>query len=228
MLKLKSAILMGLLCILFVFACKKKNPGPSVPVLTTVGVTNITDTSIKAGGFITSNGGQEITACGFCWSKINAGPTIADDTTVTIKTSGGFVSELTNLEPGSTYYIRAYAINSIGIGYGDVVTFNTRNAVPVITNVIISGSPVVDSVLSASYSYSDIENDPESGSIFQWYSANDTVGGTETAISGANDTLYTVPLSDTTKFLRIGIVPNASSGTSPGVQVKSFWVGPVK
>lgn len=230
MLNLKRAtkyILICLFCILFVFACKKKKLEPSVPVLTTIGVIEITDSSVKAGGFITSNGGDEITAIGFCWSKTNAEPTIADDTTITNKTSGGFVSELTNLEPSSMYHIRGYAINSIGIGYGEVITFNTGNAVPVITTVIITGSPVVDSVLTASYIYSDVENDPDSGSIFQWYSAMDTVSGTEAPITGANDSLYIVVVSDTTRFLRVGIVPNASSGASPGVQVKSFWVGPV-
>jgi hypothetical protein len=223
-------IVVGWLCILFAIACKKKKSESSIPVLTTVGVTDITDTSVRAGGLINSNGGEEIITSGFCWSKTNSEPTIADDTTVTKATSGGFISALTNLEPVSTYYIRGYAINGIGTGYGNVITFNTAikgNSVPAVTNIIITGSPVVDSVLAASYTYSDIENDPDSGSVYQWYSAVDTAGGIEVAISGANDTLYTVSIADTATFLRIGIVPKASTGASPGVQVKSFWVGPV-
>lgn len=69
------------------------------------------------------NGGDEIIVRGFCWnSDVTELPTIDDDRVIsdTDPTDPTFTASLPELEPG-TYYIRAYAINSIGVGYGEVV-----------------------------------------------------------------------------------------------------------
>lgn len=72
------------------------------------------------------NGGDEIIVRGFCWnSDVTELPTIDDDRVIsdtdpTDPTEPTFTASLPELEPG-TYYIRAYAINSIGVGYGEVV-----------------------------------------------------------------------------------------------------------
>lgn len=72
------------------------------------------------------NGGDEIIVRGFCWnSDVTEPPTIDDDRVIsdtdpTEPTEPTFTASLPELEPG-TYYIRAYAINSIGVGYGEVV-----------------------------------------------------------------------------------------------------------
>ena len=39
--------------------------------------------------------------------------------------SGSFVSYLSNLSPGTTYYVRAYAVNSEGTGFGPTLSFTT-------------------------------------------------------------------------------------------------------
>lgn len=214
------------LCIVL-FACKKDDPEPSAPLVTTVGITDITDTSVKVGGNITSDGGEVITAAGFCWTSTPIGPSIEDDTTVTPFISGGFVSELFHLQPSTTYYVRAYAINSLGIGYGDVITFNTGNAIPVITSVSLTGTAMVDSLLFASYTFSDAENDRDSATFFQWYNAIDSTGLNDSPIAGANDSVYTVTLDDTLRFIRVGVVPRAATGSALGNEVRSHWLGPV-
>ena len=38
---------------------------------------------------------------------------------------GIFTSNLTSLEPGTTYYVRAYATNSVGTAYGNELSFTT-------------------------------------------------------------------------------------------------------
>ena len=126
--------------IVAVTCCKKDKPESSAPIVSTVGLTAVTDSSVKAGGKIISTGNEEITATGFCWSTLNNTPTIADDTSVSATTSSTFVKELLNLDPSTTYYIRAYAINSLGTGYGDVLSFNTINAVPKIEAIIVLGN----------------------------------------------------------------------------------------
>lgn len=216
-------------CILIVcvICCKKKDTAePSAPLVTTVGLTSITDSSVKAGGRITSTGNEEITATGFCWSTLTTEPTIVDDTSLSATTSSTFVLELNNLDPTTTYYIRAYAINSLGTGYGEVLSFNTINASPKIESVKANGHTIVDSILTASYVYSDFENDPDSASVYQWYSTLDPAGTGE-PITSANTSTYTVVITDTTRFIRVGVTPFSSAGTSPGKEVRSAWYGPV-
>lgn len=216
------------LALFAVSGCKKDDDTPpTVPILTTSAVTNISGSTAQSGGVITDNGGASITASGICWSKTNNIPTITDDTTKGTTSSGSFTSMLKNLQPSTTYYVRAYAINNAGAGYGNVVTFNTSNAAPQAKNITIIGAAAVTNNIKVRYTYSDFENDPESGTTFQWYITNDTVGTTVTAITGATDSIYTIVAGDQSKFLRVTITPKSSVGTSPGAATNSFWVGPV-
>ncbi|HEX9827435.1 MAG TPA: hypothetical protein VGA80_12630 [Flavobacteriaceae bacterium] len=130
-----------------------------------------------------------------------------------------------NLQSGTTYYVRAYAINGIGTGYGEAISFMTNNGLPIASNVTINGTVEANLEVSASYIYSDAENDPESGTTFQWYVADDATGTNETAISGATNVNYTISIDYENKFIAVGITPKASSGNSPGDEVKSAYFG---
>ncbi len=96
--------------------------------VTTTEITQISTYSAVSGGDITSNGGANVTARGVCWST-STNPTIAL-TTKTIDGSGSglFSSNLTGLTSGTTYYVRSYATNSAGTGYGNEVSFTTSVA----------------------------------------------------------------------------------------------------
>jgi hypothetical protein len=214
---------------MLLLSCKKKDAAPpTLPTLTTTSVSNLTGTTAQSGGTITGNGGADITASGVCWSKTNNTPTITDDTTKGTTASGSFTAMLKNLEPSATYYVRAYATNSAGTGYGNVVTFNTGNAAPQARNLIIEGQAAITNKIKASYTYYDFENDPPATADFQWYIASDTSGGaTGTAISGALDSTYMIVAGDQNKFLRVSITPKATAGTSMGAATNSWWVGPV-
>ena len=103
------------------------------PVLTTTALTAVTYTSASSGGDITNDGGDSITARGVCWST-SQNPTIANSKTTDGTGKGSFTSSITGLTVGATYYIRAYATNSVGTAYGNQVTTNTIAAtLPVIT-----------------------------------------------------------------------------------------------
>ena len=117
---------------------------PGVPYttlleVTTDEVTDITGFSAVGVGSLTSNNGDAtITARGVCWSSTNTTPIIngsgcnhaASDTE-----DVSYSVEMTNLQPNTTYYMRAYAQNSGGTGYGAVVTFTTPIAPPSVTTV---------------------------------------------------------------------------------------------
>lgn len=101
--------------------CKKA----TVPELTTSDVTSITLNSAVSGGTITSDGGEDITEKGVCWST-STDPTIADSRTSDGSGSANFSSNLVGLAEGTPYYVRAYATNSVGTAYGNEVTFTTN------------------------------------------------------------------------------------------------------
>jgi uncharacterized protein (TIGR02145 family) len=104
-------------------------PSAFVPDLATTAVSSITATSAISGGNITSDKGLAVTARGICWST-SPSPTIAHDTTLSGSGTGSFVSNIKGLTPNTKYYIRAYATNSQGTGYGDEKTITTENVTP--------------------------------------------------------------------------------------------------
>lgn len=105
-------------------------PVAAVPTLTTAVVSEVTQTTATCGGAVTSDGGAPVTARGVCWGQATQ-PTTADSTTSDGAGTGDFVSQLTALTAGTTYFVRAYAINSAGTGYGDELSFATTPADPV-------------------------------------------------------------------------------------------------
>lgn len=113
---------------------------PVLPSITTIAVSAITQTTGSSGGSITSDGGSAITARGVCWST-SSNPTINDSKTADGTGTGLFTSSLTALTDNTAYYVRAYAINSVGTAYGPEVTFATLSlvVVPTILTTAVSG-----------------------------------------------------------------------------------------
>jgi uncharacterized protein (TIGR02145 family) len=101
---------------------------PVLPTVTTAPVTDITQTTATSGGTVYSDGGAPVTARGVCWST-SPNPTTGDNHTTDGTGTGTFVSYLTNLSPNTTYYVRAYATNSVGTAYGNQEVFTTLQTV---------------------------------------------------------------------------------------------------
>ena len=120
-----SASLLGILLIL-PNSCKKNDDkiNPAVPELTTAVASNITQTSAICGGNVTSQGNTAVIKRGVCW-RTTQNPTILDANTTDGSGPGDFSSYITRLSAKTTYYVRAYAINNVGPGYGNQVTFTT-------------------------------------------------------------------------------------------------------
>jgi uncharacterized protein (TIGR02145 family) len=129
----KCGIIICFLAIFFAsaltFSCIKK---PSTPTLNTIEVTRITATTAVCGGKIINEGGSAITEKGVCWGIIE-NPTIELNTSTSNGNGAGvFSSNLTSLEPGTDYYIRAYATNSVGTAYGENLIFTTNDTLPIV------------------------------------------------------------------------------------------------
>lgn len=99
------------------------------PTVTTNAVTNIMAVTATGGGSVTDWGGDTVTAKGICWNTTGS-PTIADSKTIDGQDVGPFSSALSGLQPSTTYYVRAYAINKAGVGYGTEVSFTTQTPQP--------------------------------------------------------------------------------------------------
>jgi uncharacterized protein (TIGR02145 family) len=101
------------------------NPG-NLAAITTLPISNTTITSSTSGGSISSTGGSSVTQRGVCWS-ISQNPTTANSTTNDGSGTGSFTSNLIGLTANTTYYVRAYAINSAGTAYGNELSFTTSS-----------------------------------------------------------------------------------------------------
>jgi uncharacterized protein (TIGR02145 family) len=99
----------------------------ALPTVTTTPISSITSFNASSGGTIINDGGDSITTRGLLWST-TANPTfIAGGARIQMNVSaagkGSFVGNVDNLIPGTTFYVRAYAKNSAGYGYGNQQTF---------------------------------------------------------------------------------------------------------
>jgi uncharacterized protein (TIGR02145 family) len=106
-------------------------------VAATTTATSITATGATTGGVICHDGGTTVTARGVCYGE-SPTPDISGPKTTDGSGTGTFVSTLSGLVAGTTYYVRAYATNGVGTSYGQEITFMTT-AAPAFT----CGDPLV-------------------------------------------------------------------------------------
>lgn len=169
--------------IIISLSCKKNyNESPATaPAVTTAPLTNITHSSVTTGGIILTNGNAEILQSGVVWSKSNATPTLTDSVIAGTTSSGSFTNYLTGLDFNTVYYIRAYASNTVGTGYGDIVKLNTANDTSkvrfayngkdVVYGIIISsvtGKKWLDRNIGASQVATSYDDYKAYGDLFQW------------------------------------------------------------
>lgn len=99
---------------------------PQVPTVTTVKPYSIASASAVAGGSISNTGGKPITSRGIVYSTA-PNPTVESAIVVSNGTGGGsYSSLLIGLSSSTTYYVRAFATNEIGTGYGEEYAFTTQ------------------------------------------------------------------------------------------------------
>ncbi len=113
--------------------CYEYVTGFTVPIVVTSDITDITTSTATGGGNVTNSGGITVTARGVCWST-SINPVVSDSHTSDGTGTGSFTSSITGLSEGVTYYVRAYATNSMGTAYGLNKTF-TASTNPVFTGI---------------------------------------------------------------------------------------------
>ena len=135
----------------------------TIPTLGATTVSNMGVYSATIGGSIINNGGSTITERGICYNTTGE-PTIADDAIIVESTSNSFTGKLINLQENTTYYARAYAINDVGVAYGEEIVFTTK------ARTYENGYEYVDLGLSVMWATMNVgaSKPEEYGDYFAW------------------------------------------------------------
>jgi uncharacterized protein (TIGR02145 family) len=197
----------------------------AAPTLTTTAISSIAGTSATSGGTVTSTGGATITVQGVCWST-SVNPTTSLPTKTTDGTTSPFTSNMTPLLEGTTYYVRAYATNSVGTSYGNELSFTTTAATPTVTTTAIS-SIAANSANSGGTVTSSGGSALTAVGVCWSTSQNPTIANSNT--NNGTSTSFTSSLTgltfSTTYYVR-AYATNAA-GTSYGNQVSFVTTAPV-
>ncbi|WP_426059803.1 T9SS type A sorting domain-containing protein [Hymenobacter sp. B1770] len=119
--------------------------------LATTAVTDLTATAATTGGTVATDGGSAITARGVVWSKTE-NPALGNTTSASTTDGTGtgvFSSAITDLLPGTTYFVRAYATSAVSTAYGEELTFTTVE-VPLAAEPTASGTIAATEVTGTS------------------------------------------------------------------------------
>lgn len=109
------------------------------------------------------------------------------------------------------------------------VAVSSMAHLPAASQVTITGEARVDTVLTGSYQYSDLDDGAgsnEGNSTFRWLSS-DTVDGTYAAIDGATGKTYTTAEQDIGKYLKFEVTPVSTQAPFSGAPLLSAAFGPV-
>ena len=189
----------------------------SIPTVTTTPVTNIHQTYAWGGGNVTNTGGLTVFERGICWSTSH-NPTTSDSHGCNGTGTGSFTITMGDLTGNTTYYVRSYAINSVGFAYGNEVSFTTSDdgtlptvTTNTITNITQTAATGGGNVTNTGGSTVTARGVCWSTSHNPTISGNHTINGTGT---GSFTSSITGLTSNTTYFVRA--YATNGSGTAYG------------
>jgi hypothetical protein len=208
-------------------------PAPIAPSVTTASPTNINTTSVTSGGNVTSDGGSPVTRRGLMYST----SPVVDTTTGTKIIDAGsgvgtYTTIITGLASGTTYYVRAFAVNNVGVSYGANLAFTTLTppTAPSVTTLAASSVTSTSALLGGSVTNQNNANVTRRGFVYSTSPITDTTnitGGGKFIDVGTGVGTYTTTIStlsaSTLYYVRAFAVNSA--GVGYGLQVTFTTLG---
>lgn len=190
----------------------------SLASLTTGVPSSVTTNGASISVGITSTGGENITERGIVYGK-STSPTTSNSKVQSSSTSNSFTVVLTNLDFATKYYARGYAINTIGIAYGNEVNLTTLATLPTVTTSPATVITTRDASVTCEVKEDGGGTITERGVVFSTYQ-NPTTSSNKIT-SGSGKGIYTTkisPLSSNTTYYARAYATN-SAGTAYGQQI---------
>jgi hypothetical protein len=192
------------------------------PAVSTAAPTSVTTTSAVLGGNVTADGGAAVTDRGVVYSTTNTTPTTSDTKDANASGTGSFSENITGLTPGTTYYVRAYAINSVGTSYGSVVQFTTTANAPTVTTAAPSSIATTSAALGGNVTADGGATVTGRGVVYSdtTTTGTPTIGGTgvTTAANGSGTGTFSATIASLAPGTSYSVQAYAtnSTGTSYG------------
>lgn len=189
-------------------------------VVTDENVQDITYTSALCGGSVKNNGGKEVTECGIFYSLSKSPASFNQKQKGELKDDGTFTCNLTDLSAGTKYYFCAYAINEVGIDYGEEYYFTTTlPSLPKITTADVTDITYTTAVCGGNVTDDGGQTIIERGICYST-SQNPTISNDKVS-EGVGTGSFTCNLTDltagTTYYIRAYATNN--KGTAYGYQI---------
>ena len=198
----------------------------TAPSVTTVGSSEITDSSVLLSGEVTDDNGEAVTERGFVWLKGTGTPTTSNSKLRSDGTTGEYSATLSDLEPNQTYSYCSYAVNAKGTAYGETMTFRTEVALPEVVFVNYSDVASSSAIVSGKVTSHGGETVSEVGFLYGTTSDLDSTTSLKVTTSYTGDS-FSLTLTSLTRATEYYIKPfvTNSAGTAYG-EVTSFTTLP--
>ena len=203
---------------------------PSMPTVQTNNATSVSMTGATLNGNVTSDGGATVTDRGFLCGQSIMGFMITSQTVQCGSGTGPFTTNLTDLAAGITYCYKAYATNSEGTEYGEVMSFTTESSKPVVITYSASNINTAGATLSGNVTSGGGATVTDRGFIYGTNSSNLT----QTVQSGNGTGNFTKVLtaltSGTTYYYKayatnsVGTAYGENTGAATGTLNGHEWV----
>ncbi|MES2807852.1 MAG: serine hydrolase domain-containing protein [Bacteroidota bacterium] len=170
-----------------------------VATVSTEAATAITANSANVPGSVTNQGSASVTERGICFGLTSA-PVTTGSKISSGAGAGSFSASLTGLTANTRYYVRAYAISSAGIAYGNEITFNTSattvGTIPTVATTAATTITLTGASIGGSVTNEGSATVTERGICFATTTAPVVTGSKVTAGTGAG--LFTASLAGLT------------------------------
>src|SRR4030042_740893 len=217
-----NIVYVGILLVIVIFSCEKEEE--SLPIVETYGVWYILQRTAKSGGNVIDDGGESILARGVCWNTASE-PKISNNHTTESGDTGIFVSTLNGLMPATLYYVRAYATNKFGTGYGNEVTFESCPVqIAIVSTDLISSITSTSAVSGGLIGYNGGDSITSKGIC--WSTSNDPTLENSHSMNGTGNDHFVSQLNglsgNTTYYVRAYAANSAGTSYGNELSFKTF------